>query len=65
MEPFPKLQLQRLHHLNHLYRNPAGVRMSGTLVTKVLVIRVALAAVLPLLLLLINGAAQESADEGS
>jgi hypothetical protein len=51
--------------MNHLYRNPAGVRMSGTLVTKVLVIRVALAAVLPLLLLLINGAAQESADEGS
>ena len=45
--------------MNHLYRNPAGVRMSGTLVTQALVIRIALAAMLPLLLLLLSAAARE------
>ena len=45
--------------MNHLYRNPAGLRMSGTLLTQALVVRVALAAVLPLLLLLLNAAARE------
>ena len=40
--------------INHLYRNPAGIRITGTLVTKGLVVRLTLAAMLPLLLLLLN-----------
>ena len=40
--------------MSHLYRNPAGVRCMGTLVTTALVTRIALAATLPLVALLLN-----------
>ena len=49
--------------MNHLYRNPAGVRCMGTLVTTALVTRIALAASVPLLLLGLNAAVSSSIEQ--
>ena len=40
--------------MGHLYRNPAGVRCMGTLVTTALVTRISLAALTPMVALLLN-----------
>ena len=45
--------------MSHLYRNPAGLDMYGVLVTQGLVLRVATAALLPLLLLFFTAAARD------
>ena len=46
--------------LSHLYRNPAGVRCMGTLMTTALVTRISLAAVLPMVALLLNAVVSAS-----
>ena len=45
--------------MSHLYRNPAGLDMYGVLVTQGLVLRVATAALLPLLLLFFTAAVRD------
>ena len=45
--------------MSHLYRNPAGLDMYGVFVTQGLVLRVATAALLPLLLLFFTAALRD------
>lgn len=51
--------------MSHLYRNPAGIRCMGTLVTTALVTRIALAAALPMIALLLNVAVTVGQSNGA